>query len=337
MRAWQYPAPGHLDTTLSLVSNARKPEPQEVGNAQVLVQVISCGLNPADYKVQELGIIARAIVGFPKTVGMDLCGKVISTGNAVTDVQVGGHVLGRVNPQGKPGALCDYVVVDRAHVAVLAPSEDPDRAAALPTAALTAYQSIAPHVQEGRGDRIFINGGSGGVGTLGIQVAKLLGCHVSVSCSTAKVELCRDLGADEIIDYKTTNVTEKLKKDGHGFQLIVDNVGNSPADLFSAGNSYLREGCPYVFVGGKMSFTSVKNLILARLLPGSLGGAKGKLVIYITKTTQHDIELVSRWAAEGKLRVIVDKVFEFEEAKTAMQYVKKGSSSGKTVVRVQGQ
>lgn len=334
MKAWQYPAPGPIDSSLGLIDSASKPEPQHLGDAQLLVRVAACGLNPADYKIQEMGLVARAVLGYPKTVGMDLSGEVIAKGKAVADLQVGDRIVGRLNPMGKPGALSEYAVVDRANAAVLAPNQDLVDAAGIPTAGLTAYQSIAPYVQEGRGDCVFINGGSGGVGTLSVQIAKILGCHVTVTCSTAKVDLVKELGADEIIDYKTTNVIDRLTKDGRKFHLIVDNVGNSPADLFSASNSYLDDGCPYVFVGGKMSFASVKNLLMARLLPRLLGGVNGRLVTYLTKDKQEDLELLSRWVAEGRLRVLIDKVFGFDEAKTAIQYVKKGSCSGKTVVKV---
>lgn len=225
MRAWMYSSPGPIESTLGLIEDA--PKPASPGKDQVLVSVTACALNPADYKVSELGFIARALVSFPKTVGMDLCGRVISVGSDVEDIKPGNQVLGRANPMAKFGTMSEQIVLERKHIAVI---EDDDfdfaQAAGLPTAALTAYQTIAPYVKPG--DKIFVNGGSGGVGTLDIQVAKILGCHVTVSCSTAKVALCEDLGADEVIDYKITDVVQTLRKKGRQFSLIVDNVGNSP-------------------------------------------------------------------------------------------------------------
>ena len=336
MKAWQFRAPGPLDKTLTLYSDVPKPDETSLGPDDLLVKVAACGLNPADYKVQELGIIARAIVPFPKTVGMDLSGEVVAVGSAVSsdDVKPGDKIAGRVNPLGAAGALAPYVVVPRSYVAVLTnPQADVVLASGLATPALTAYQTIAPYVEAGRGDKIFINGGSGGVGTCCIQIAKLLGCHVTVSCSTGKVDMCRDLGADDIIDYKkTASVTAELKKRGREFTLIVDNVGNSPTDLFSSSKSYLGKGRPYVFVGGNMSFSAVTNMIVAALVPTALGGVRGRFQTFITKDSPEDLEKLVTWYAEGKLKILEEARYGFEEAKTAMQRLHAGGATGKIFV-----
>jgi NADPH:quinone reductase-like Zn-dependent oxidoreductase len=160
-----------------------------------------------------------------------------------------------------------------------------------------------------------------------------------VSCSTAKVELCRELGADDIIDYKTLNgnLSEELRKKAAGhapFRLIVDNVGNSVSDLYFSSDDYLAEGCPYLYVGSTPSLATLRLVLMAKLLPRWLGGGRAPFVPYLTEDKQQDLEVLTRWAAEGKLKLIVDKVFEFGEAKTAMEYMKKGSSSGKNIVKV---
>ncbi|KFH40902.1 Zinc-type alcohol dehydrogenase-like protein-like protein [Hapsidospora chrysogenum ATCC 11550] len=343
MKAWQLAAPGPVEKTMKLRDDVPRPDPQKLGEQEVLVQVAAASLNPSDHKLPGMGILARAVLHFPITVGMDFSGKVTTVGSRVADVRVGDWVVGRVDPRVKsPGTLREYITVDRADVAVLPADSaiDPVHAAGLGTAALTAYQTIAPYVREGQGDRVFINGGSGGVGTLGIQVAKQLGCHVTVTCSTAKAELCRELGADDIIDYKTIsgNLSDELRKKAAGrapFRLIVDNVGNTLWDLYFSSDDYLAEGGPYVYVGSKPSLDSLRAVLVAKLLPRWLGGARAPFVAYLTENKQHDLEVLTRWAAEGRMKLIVDKVFEFEEAKTAMEYVKKGSSSGKNIVKVQ--
>ena len=351
MRAWRYTAPGSLDATLQLDNDAPHPtdHQQQPSDRQVLVKVLASGLNPADFKVQELplGFTLRALFSYPKTAGMDLCGSVTAVGKDISDLRVGDHVIGRLNPFLATGSLSEYVSMDREKIALVSVSPSSStsstssvtEAAGLPTVGLTAYQTIAPHVHPDRGDRVLINGGSGGVGTMCIQVAKLLGCHVTVTCSTAKVELCRDLGADKIIDYKEGKVVESLTREsqegqGRPYHLIVDNVGNAPADLFSSSNDYLSPGRPYIFVGGNISFATVKNLVFAATIPAFLGGVKGSFRTFITKDSQQDLDALAKWFEEGKIRVIVDKVFPFEEAKVAMQYVKQGSSRGKVVVKM---
>jgi len=334
MKAWQFRAPGSLEKTLTLYSDVPKPDQSSLGPDDLLIKVIACGLNPADYKVLELGIIARAIVAFPKTVGMDLSGEVIAVGSAVTDIQVGAKIAGRVNPLGAAGALSSFLTIPRSRVAVLTnPETDVVLASGLATTALTAYQSIAPYVEAGRGDRIFINGGSGGVGSCCIQIAKLLGCHVTVTCSTGKVDMCRELGADDIIDYKkTASVTAELKKRDREYVLIVDNVGDSPTDLFSSSRSYLGKGKPYVFVGGHVSFSSATNMLLAILVPTVLGGVRGRFQSFITSDTPDDLKTVTEWFAEGKLKILEEARYGFEEAKTAMVRLKAGGATGKIIV-----
>ncbi|TQS32858.1 hypothetical protein Golomagni_06814, partial [Golovinomyces magnicellulatus] len=225
MKAWMLPTTGSVLDTLTLSSIA-KPEPS---TTQILVKVSKASINPADYKVPGMGVAGRAMVTFPKAIGMDIVGTVEAVGSAATDAKVGDLVIVRLDGTTAQGALAEYVVASHDGYAVLAKDTDLAAAAGIVTVGLTAYQTIHPYVKAG--DKIFINGGSGGVGTVSIQIAKLLGCHVTVSCSTPKVQLCKDLGADEIIDYKKTDVLTALQEGGQRFALVVDNVGSSPANL----------------------------------------------------------------------------------------------------------
>lgn len=334
MKGWQLQAPGPLEKTLALRDDIPRPTESSLGPDDVLVKIIACGLNPADYRLAELGFLARAVLSFPKTAGMDLSGQVVAVGANVTDLKPGDTVAGRVNPLKTDGALSEYAVMTRDRIAVIPEGEasDPVIASGVTTAALTAYQTIAPYVDEGKGDKIFVNGGSGGVGSCCIQIAKLLGCHVTVSCSTAKVDLCRDLGADDIIDYKQTDVTAELKRRGQVFKLIVDNVGDAPADLYSASRSYLGDARPYVFVGGHFSLALARNLVGAFIVPTFMGGVRGRWVQYLTKDTPDELARVLGWFAEGKLKILVDSTFGFADGKVAFQKLQAGSATGKIIV-----
>ncbi|KAI6778977.1 uncharacterized protein J7T54_002619 [Emericellopsis cladophorae] len=330
MRAWRFGRPGQLEHTLTLDANVPKPAASSLKPQELLVKVSECGLNPADYKLNEMGQVARVVLAYPKTAGMDFGGVVAAVGSQVDDIKVGSSVLGRASPLESPGGLSEYVVVDRSVVAEYAPRiRDP---AGLPTAGLTAYQTIAPYVSAG--SKIFINSGSGGVGTMCVQIGKILGCHVTTTCSTGKMDLCKELGADVVIDYKTSSVVEKLQGAGLKFDLIVDNVGNNPSNLFSASNDYLKPHAPYFFVGGNLSFSTVTSLLYATLAPAFMGGAKGSFRVFMTKNSQPDLEQLTAWLSDGKLKLIVDKRFSFEEAKSAMEYVKKDSPRGKVIVNV---
>jgi NADPH:quinone reductase-like Zn-dependent oxidoreductase len=336
MRAWHITGPGPVEKTLALVDGVPRPSAKHLQHGQVLVRISRAALNPVDYKVPELGIASKAVVHFPKTPGIDFSGQVVDVApdaTAADDVKPGDFVLGRILLGKTEGSLAQYAVVNRdSYVALPKTFTDLDRAAGLSTAAMTAYGSIAPHVNVG--DRVFINGGSGGVGLFGIQVAKALGCHVTVSASTAKAPLCREVGADDIIDYKAGDVLEELKKKGQVHSLIVDNVGNSPPNLYASSHNFLLPKGKYVFVGGAISSGSVMSLAKSLLLPGFLGGGKRKFIAFSVHSNRHALEQVVQWMVEGKLKTVVDSVYNFEEADKAFEHLKKGASAGKVIVRV---
>lgn len=331
MKAWQQAAPGPIEENLDLVDNAPRPN-AALKKDEILVRVISACLNPADYKVMEMGFIARAIVKFPKVVGMDLSGTVAAVAEGSTDVKVGDNILGRVEPMNPYGSLSQYVVLPRDGYAVLPKGVDLDHAAGMPTTGMTAYQSIKPYVKAG--DRIFINGGSGGTGTFGIQIAKALGCHVTTSCSTAKVALVKKLGADAVIDYRVEDIVTKLKAEGQVYDLVVDNVDNSPKDFFSTTPIFLKPEGHYICVGASASLHTVKNIANGLLWPTLLGGTPRKFVPYLTKNVHEDYEQLVKWLADGTVTTIIESTFEFEQAIEAFKHLKEGSSAGKVIVHV---
>ncbi|KEY64662.1 hypothetical protein S7711_02862 [Stachybotrys chartarum IBT 7711] len=334
IQAWQLPSPGPVLSTLTLSDDV--PNPGESFSAdEVLVKVAAASLNPADYKLAELGLVSRGLVGFPKTPGIDLSGTVVAVGTNIQDLKAGDRVVGRVDPLSRLGSFAQYAVTRREYLAKLSAEADLTLAAGLPTAGLTAYQTIAPHVKDGQGDRVFINGGSGGVGTFGIQIAKLLGCHVTVTCSTAKIDLCKQLGADDIIDYKKTDIIQALKAKGQIFSVVVDNVGNSPSNLFASSQHFLKPSGPYVFVGGQVSFSALTSTAMHLLTPGFLGGRKRQYIMFMTKTNQEDIDKVAEWFGEGKLQVVKDSMYDFKQLREAFEHLKKGSCAGKVIVKVE--
>ncbi len=338
MKAWQQATPGPIEENLKLIDNMPRPNNATLKPDEILVHVASAGLNPADYKIIEMGLMSRAIVSFPKTVGMDLSGTVVavaegSSSNS-TDVKVGDTVLGRVEPFQTYGSLAEYVVLPRDAYAVLPPggAVNLDQAAGVPTAGMTAYQSIKPYIK--RGDRVFINGGSGGTGTFGIQIAKALGCHVTTSCSTAKVDLVKNLGADAVIDYRVDDIVAVLEAEGQVYDLVVDNVGSSPKDFFSTTPRFLKPDGHYISVGGSVSLQTARNFAQGLLRPTFLGGTPRKFVPCVTKNVHEDYEQLVGWLADGTITTVLESTFEFEQAIEALKYLKKGSSAGKVIVHV---
>ncbi|KAL2758925.1 hypothetical protein ACRALDRAFT_1069091 [Sodiomyces alcalophilus JCM 7366] len=333
MRAWQFATPGPFEKNLKLVDDLPRI-PIGLEAEQLFIQVLSAGINPADYKVPELGVFAHAMIQLPKTAGMDFCGRVIATGKAIGDIRASDLVLGRLEPSGSEGSLAEYIVAEYDDVARVQPTVDIDVAAGAPTAALTAYQTICPYVK--KGDKVFINGGSGGTGTFGIQIAKAMGCYVTVSCSADKEALCKELGADETIDYTSTNVTQVLKERGQVFNLCVDNVGNSPPDLYTESDTFLVSKGQYVHVGGAMTLDGARRLSQSLFLPKFLGGGKRKFHTFIVKNDHDDLQKIADWIAEGKLKTIIDSTHEFEDVPKAYEKLKgqHGKIFGKIIIHV---
>lgn len=330
MRAWQFSAAaGGIENNLKLNEKATPP-PAKLSSNQVFVEVISMSLNPVDYKIPELPLVGRFAITKPASPGLDYCGIVIGTGKSV-DVKPDQVVFGRIDRPVQFGSLAECTVVKRAGAVPLPDGVNPDHAAAIGTAGLTAYQSITRYVRPG--EKVFINGGSGGTGTFGIQIAKAIGCHVTTSCSAANVQLCKDLGADEVIDYKSTDLVEQLRAKAQEFSLIVDNVG-MPYGLYEASHHFLKRDGIYVQVGAVMSLSGLYSIFTRSFWPKLLGGGKRSFALIRVKTDYDDYTKLAQWMKEGKVRAVIDTVFDFERGDEAYKKLKTGRAKGKIVVRV---
>ncbi|KAI1804255.1 reticulon-4-interacting protein 1, mitochondrial precursor [Daldinia bambusicola] len=330
MRAWIYNSTsGGIEKNIQLVQDAPVPFLSPLPKDSIVVKVHCSSLNPADYKFPELGLPMRALIPTPASPGMDYSGVVTQTGSAVSAFHVGDKVFGRVAPN-RYGTLGEYVCTKIDGCALVPEGVSLEDASCIGTAAQTAYQCIAPNVKGG--DKVFINGGSGGTGTFGIQIAKALGCHVTTSCSDKNAELCRSLGADEIIDYKKENVSEVLKAKGQIYKLVVDNVG-TPLDLHKAADHFLLPEGKFVQIGGEFSFSNITNIMSRQFLPSFLGGGKRKWEYLVTNNTHDDLEQIAKWMKEGKVKAVIDEVFEHEDAPKAFEKLRKGRTRGKIVIK----
>ena len=302
-----------------------------LGNGQVLVKVGAMSVNPIDYKLAEIPIISRLILGTPSSPGLDFAGTVVATGSAEQSLKTGQRVLGRFEGPTQYGTLCEYVVADAKGIVPISNKIRIEDAAAATTTAITAYQTLVPFVKEGQS--VFINGGSGGVGTYGIQFAKALGCHVTTCCSGANVDLCRSLGADVVIDYRSKDVVEELKKGSRRYDLIVDNVGTTPS-LFWTCAQFTTPKADYVQVGAALSLGATFDMAKRKLWPSWLGGAGRPWQFAAVGNKQEDFLQIERWMQEGKVKSVVDEVFAYDNAPRAYAKLKTGRARGNIVVIV---
>jgi NADPH:quinone reductase-like Zn-dependent oxidoreductase len=332
MKAWQYTtAAGGLESSLTLNDTATPPSKHTLSNDQILVEVITASINPVDYKIPELGLPSKLMISTPASPGLDFCGRIVATHTTNDVFKEGQKVFGRLDGPTQFGTCGQYIIATTKGCAVLPEGVDEDQAAALGTAAITAYQCIKPYVKQG--DKVFINGGSGGTGSFGIQFAKLLDAEVSTTCSTANVEFCRDLGADEVIDYKTEDLLEVLKSKGQVFDLIVDNVG-TPDALYKECHAFLKPECHFVQVGAAASLASTASLVSRALQPSWLGGGQRPFQFLQAKNKPEDLVQIGHWLADGLIKSVIDEVFEWEDVPKAFEKLKTGRTKGKIIVHV---
>ena len=328
-RAWQYSSTkGGLEKHLKINPSIPLPKPNQNQN---LIQVIATALNPVDYKPAEVPLVGRLLVPKPATPGIDFAGCIVTPATN-SSFQRGQLVFGVAGTSPFAGGALSEFILTGTDTIVAAPSGvDPVDAATIGVAGLTAYQSIVPNVK--KGDKIFINGGSGGTGVFGIQIAKVLGCHVTTTCSTANVEFCKSLGAEEVVDYRKKNVVEALKATGVKFDHVVDNVG-ADMQLYWHCHEYTKPDAVYVMIAGSPSLGHAADILKVRLWPGALGGGKRKMMGFFAKPKCDELEQIGLWMKEGKVRPVIDQTFPFEQAPKAFEKLKTGRARGKIVVDV---
>ncbi|KAF1850252.1 uncharacterized protein K460DRAFT_269400 [Cucurbitaria berberidis CBS 394.84] len=318
---------GGLEKHLKI--NDATPVPTITDN-EILVQVHAMGLNPVDHKVTE-GPMPLRLIGTNLTPGADFCGKVAKIGKNVNEFKVDEWVFGAKIGSLKDGTLAQYVAVPKQMVSSLPEGVKVEDAAGVGIVGLTAIQATKPNVKSG--DSVFINGGSGGTGAIGIQIAKALGCNVTTTCSTPNVELCKSLGADEVIDYKKEDVVQALTSKGPTYSLIIDNIG-SPPNLYKASSSFILPHGKFVQVGMTLSLGGLTQTGRNMLFPHILGGGKNSYQMIITKASVDDLGQLGLFMKEGKVKGVVDSVWEFEDAPKAFEKLKTGRAKGKVVVKV---
>jgi NADPH:quinone reductase-like Zn-dependent oxidoreductase len=286
---------------------------------EVLVRILAASVNAADWHVlRGRPLFSRATLGLlrPKhqVLGVDIAGRVEALGSNVTRFAVGDEVYANLLDHGY-GGFADYVAVPVGVASLKPVNRSFEEAAAVPMAATTALQGLGHHGELRVGQRVLINGATGGVGSFAVQLAKASGAEVTAVTSTPNLELVRSLGADHVLDYTTTDV---LGGEGR-YDLILDTVGNRTVpDLKRA----LAEGGKAAVTG----FTSVR-----RLLGVSLRGGKQIAQVQAHVTTR-DLELLSELIEAGKVQPQIDRRYRFAEIPAAIAYLEQGHARAKVVV-----
>lgn len=295
---------------------------------QVLVKVHAAGVNPLDWHyLRGSPYIMRldSGIGKPKDtrLGVDFSGTVEAVGSGVTRFKPGDEVFG-----GRTGAFGEYVVVGEGRSIVPKPvSVTHAQAAAVPVAGITALQALRDKGKVKAGTAVLINGASGGVGTLAVQIARSFGAEVTGVCSTRNVEMVRSLGADHVIDYTQDDFTEGEQR----YDVIIDNVGNHP---LSALRDVLVPGGTVVMVGGPPGdwVGPVINPLKALFMNPFIDE---EFAFFISQFNQEDLAILAELMASGELTPVIDRHYPLNEVPEAIAYSEDGRAQGKIIIDVQ--
>ena len=315
------------------LQDAPAPAP---GHSDLLVRVRAAGLNPVDFKTRQ-GLL-RPVIGLklPAVMGNEFAGDVVAIGNGVTQFTVGDKVYARV-AKGQMGAFAELALVDAQYAAHMPASLDYAQAAAVPLAALTSLQALRDELSVKPGQRVFISGGAGGVGTFAIQIAKWLGVEIATTASPRGAALVRSLGADTVVDYTTQKFEEVLGEFDAGFDLI---GGDTLERMFSI----IKQGGKIVSIAGVPEpQMALKDLGGSRLLALAFWVMSMKVrslarragVSYralFMHPSGADLALLAGLIDGGRLKVTIDRTFPFSQIGDAFAVLESGRAKGKIVV-----
>jgi len=298
------------------------PKPTPADN-EVLVKICAAAVNPLDRFFMRGAPLIRSIPGLrkPKDVrmGVDLAGQVEAVGRNVRQFQPGDQVFGA-----ERGAFAEYACVQEDKLALKAANLSFEEAAAVPVAALTALQGFRDMGRIQPGQKVLIDGASGGVGTFAIQIAKSFGAEVTAVCSTRNVERARSLGADHVIDYKREDFT----KNGQHYDLIMG--ANAHRSFFDYWRALTPNGI-YILVGGGMS--QIFQGMLLSLLMSPIGSKKARF--FIAKINQKDLVVLKELLEAGKIAPVIDRRYPLRETADAIRYLEEGHAQGKIVITME--
>ena len=293
---------------------------------QVLVRVHASSANPVEWYGVSGPLLTRVLGGGlrkPKdtSVGADLAGRVEAVGKDVRELRPGDEVFGTSG-----ASWADYAAAREVRLARKPANVSWEEAAAVPIAATTALQALRDQGNVQPGQKVLINGASGGVGTYAVQLAKAFGADVTAVCSTANVELARSLGADRVVDY----TREDFTKLGERHDLMLDIAGSRP---FRAFRRVLTPDATVVIVGAK--FPSSRGLGPLSHMLGTRLAAVGRsqtVKLFIAKIEQEDLLVLQELLESGKVRSVIDRSYELREAADALRYLGEGHARGKVVL-----
>lgn len=312
------------------------PEPQ-LRDDEVLVQVHAAGVNQLDSKIRDGQFKLILPYRLPLILGHDVAGVVVKAGPRVRQFKPGDEVYARTDDF-RIGTFAEFVPVKESSLAPKPKGLTMEEAASIPLVGLTAWQALVETAKLTKGQRVFIQAGSGGVGTFAIQLARHLGATVATTTSAANFELVRSLGADVVIDYRTQDFEDVL----HDYDVVLNSqdgktLGKSLRVLKGGAKLISISGPPDPAFGRNIAAPAFVRLVMRLLSSGIRRRARGRGIDYsflFMKADGAQLREITRLIEAGAIRPVVDKVFAFESTNEALAYAEAGHAKGKVVIKI---
>ncbi|TAY61602.1 NADP-dependent oxidoreductase [Rhizobium leguminosarum] len=314
----------------------QSPEPQLREN-DVMVEIHAASVNPLDAKIRDGEFKLILPYRLPLVLGNDVAGIVVRVGANVRQFKPGDAVYARPD-QDRIGTFAEYIAIDAADVALKPANLSMEEAASIPLVALTAWQALVERAKLQKGQRVLIHAGSGGVGTIAIQLAKHLGAHVATTVSTANIDLVKSLGADVVVDYRKDDFEKVLK----GYDVVLnslskDTLEKSLAVLKPGGKLISISGPPDPDFARENGFGWLLRQVMRFLSFGIRRKSKRRGIDYsFLLMTANGAQLgkITSLIEAGAIRPVIDRAFPFEKTNEALDYVETGRVKGKVVIAV---
>jgi alcohol dehydrogenase len=308
---------GSTRDVIEIEQNA--PVPNDPSEGKVLVRVKAAGVNPIDWKISE-GYMQQVMpIEFPTILGWDFSGIIEKAGAGVSDIKQGEEVYGQSSVViGGSGTFAEMALTNADNIAQKPRTLSHEEAAGLPTVGVSAWQALVEIIGLSKGQKILIHGGAGGVGSIAIPLAKYIGAYVATTVSEKDKQFVKDLGADEIIDYKTQTFEDVLSS--HNYDAVLDTVGG---ETYTRSFKVLKRGSGII-----VSTLEQPNQELMEKF-----GVKA--ILELSQVTSERLTKLAQWVDQNNVRVNVDKTFPLEDAATALDYQKVAHPRGKVVLAMQ--
>jgi NADPH:quinone reductase-like Zn-dependent oxidoreductase len=312
------------------------PEPA-LREDDVLVEIHAAGLNVLDFRIRDGEFKPILPYRPPFILGHDAAGTVVRVGSNVRRFKPGDEIYARPR-DGRVGTFAEFIAINEADVALKPKNLTMEEAASIPLVGLTVWQALVEQAKLKKGQKIFIQAGSGGVGTLAIQIAKHLGATVATTTSTANVELVKSLGADVVVDYKKQEFEKVLS----GYDVVLHSLDSG---ILQKSLNVLKPGGKLISISGppdpdfakKQGLNWFLQQVMRLLSFGIRSKAKARQINYSFLFMRASGEQLSQLASlieAGVIRPVVDRIFPFEATNEALAYIETGRSKGKVVVKL---